>query len=137
METLDENFLQNDPSVKQRHGCVTAWLILMIVANSLVALIYLFAGDTISKNVPGGMSTGALMILAVLSVLNVVFAVLLFQYKKWGFYGFIGTSAGALIINLSVGSNPGQAILGLAGIAILYGILQIKKDNITTWEHLE
>lgn len=137
METLDENFLQHDASVKQRHGCVTAWLILMIVANSIVALVYLLAGDTISRNMAGGISTGVLIILAVLSICNVVFAVSLFQYKKWGFYGFIGTSVGAFIINIGIGGNPAQAVLGLAGIAILYGILQIKKDNVTTWEHLE
>ncbi len=35
--------------LKERHGCVTAWLILMIITNSLIALLYLFAGHDSRK----------------------------------------------------------------------------------------
>ena len=133
METMNEN-----PNViKQRHGCLTAWLVLMIILNSLTAIVYLFAGDMIAKNLPGGISTPMLILLAILGIANVCFSVLLFQWKKWGFLGFIITSIGALIINLSIGLGIGQSLFGLVGLAILYGILQIKKDNVTAWENLE
>jgi hypothetical protein len=133
METTTETPQQ----AKQRHGCLTAFLVLMIIANSAVALIYLFAGDTVSKNVPGGISSTMLILLAVGGILNVIFSVMLLRWKKIGFWGFIITSLGAFIINLSIGLGVVQSILGLAGVAILYGVLQIKKDNISAWSNLD
>ena len=43
----------------------------------------------------------------------------------------------AFIINLSIGVGIGQSVFGLVGIAVLYGVLQIKKDNIPAWDKLE
>ncbi|MGH3755135.1 MAG: hypothetical protein ACRDRP_21075 [Pseudonocardiaceae bacterium] len=60
-----------------------------------------------------------------LTAANVVCAIALFQWRKWGFYGFVATSVVGLVVNLAIGLNPVQALLGLVGIAILYGVLQI------------
>jgi ABC-type multidrug transport system permease subunit len=128
---------ENSNAVKQRHGCVTAWLVLMIFANSLTAVIYLFASDMIIKNLPGNVSTPMLILLGIIGIGNIVFSVLLFQWKKVGFWGFLLTSIASLIINLSIGLGIGQSVIGLVGIAILYGVLQIKKDNVSAWDNLE
>ena len=40
---------ESTSTIKQRHGCVTTWLILMIVLNSFTALLYIFGSDSISK----------------------------------------------------------------------------------------
>jgi hypothetical protein len=133
----DQNDDTKANSPKQRHGCVTAWLILMIIANSLIAIVYLFASEKITDNLPGDVSPSLIILLGIIGVANVFFASLLYQWKKWGFWGFIVTSIGALIINLSIGANIAQSLFGLVGIGILYGILQIKKDNVTAWENLE
>ena len=109
----------------------------MIIANSAVALIYLFAGDFIAKYSPNPMSTGTLILLAVLGIANVLFAVLLLKWKKLGFWGFVLTAVASLIINISIGLSVGQSLIGLIGIGVLYGILQIKQDNVSTWENLE
>ena len=122
---------------KQRHGCVTTWLVIMIIANSITALIYLFASETILQNMLESVSRSIILLLAVICILNVIFSVMLLQWKKWGFWGFLITSFGALIINLNIGISAAQSVFGLAGIAILYGILQIKKDNVTAWQNLE
>lgn len=128
---------ENTDNPKQRHGCVTAWLILMIVLNSITALSYLLVGDSVSESFPDGISTSMLIVLAILGIANVIFAVLLFQWNKMGFWGFLATSIVALGINLSIGVGIGQSLLGLLGIVILYAVLQIKKDAIPAWEHLE
>jgi len=133
MDTINEN--QN--VTKQRHGCVTAWLVLMIIANSLTAITYLFASEMITKNLSIDVSNSMIILLGILGIANVVFSIMLFQWKKLGFWGFIITSLGALIINLSIGLGIVQSLFGLVGIAILYGVLQIKKDNIPAWENLE
>jgi hypothetical protein len=141
MENPNENATgttnETGNGIKKRHGCVTAWLIFMIIANSAVALLYFFAGDYISRNSPTPVSTGILILLAILGIANVGFAVLLLKWNKWGFWGFILTAVCSLIINLSIGLGVSQSILGLVGIGILYGILQIKQDNVSAWDNLE
>ena len=122
---------------KQRHGCVTAWLILMIIVNSLVAVLYLFFGGFVAQNFPGDVSMTILILLGILGIGNVVFSIMLFQWKKLGFWGFVATSLGALIINLSIGLGIGQSVSGLIGIAVLYGVLQITKDGVKAWDVLE
>lgn len=122
---------------KQRHGCVTAWLIFMIIANSLTAIAYLFMGETISQNLPNPIPQPMMIALAIIGIANLIFSIMLFQWKKWAFWAFALTSLITLGINLSIGTGIGASLLGLSGAAILYGILQIKKDGITTWESLE
>lgn len=73
---------ENSNVAKQRHGCVTAWLILMIICNSLIAIIYLFASDLFTNNLSGNVSTSMIILLGIIGIGNVVFSVLLFQWKK-------------------------------------------------------
>ena len=122
---------------KERHGCVTAWLIFIIVANSITAVLYLFAGDLVSNNIPGGISTSMMVLLGILGVANIVFAILLLSWNKIGFWGFLFVSIIALVINLNIGLGIGQSLFGLVGIAILFGVLQIKKDDVSAWDNLD
>jgi hypothetical protein len=122
---------------KKRHGCVTAWLILMIVVNSATALFYLLAGEFISKNSPVEISSTMILLLGILGFANVFFAVLLLKWRKTGFWGFVATSIIALFINLGLGLGIGQSLSGLIGIAVLYGVLQIKVEEETAWNNLE
>ncbi|HET6992043.1 MAG TPA: hypothetical protein VFJ43_11995, partial [Bacteroidia bacterium] len=119
------------------HGCVTAWLILLIIVNSGVALLYLFGSEIIARNLPEEIPTSMLYLLGFASVLNVVCAILLFQWKRWGFYGFIITGLAGVIINISIGLSPGSSLGGLLGIAALFGILQIKQDGVSAWDNME
>lgn len=122
---------------KQRHGCLAAWLILMIIVDSLTAQFYLFElfdSGAIRREVPS--ARGWFPILAFLAILNVFFAIRLLSWKKQAFFGFVGTSIGAFIVNLAIGLDITVAALGLAGVAILYGVLHIGKEN-KGWPQLE
>lgn len=133
MDVLDENL---DVS-KQRHGCVTAWLVLMLVVNSLTALLYLFFSDMVTSALPAEVSPSLILALGLVGIANVVFAVLLLRWKKIGFWGFLITSVATLLINMNMGVSIVQSMFGLVGIAILYGILQIKGNGKSAWENLE
>ena len=120
---------------KSRHGCLTAWLIFMMIANSMSVLIYVLGGQAIKQAIPN--SPGWLFpSLIVLSAFNLVCAIALFKWKKWGFWGFLGSSVAAFIINLSIGMGLVQSVLGLLGIAILYGVLNIGENN-KGWSQLQ
>jgi hypothetical protein len=120
---------------KQRHGCLTAWLVVVIILNSLTTLIYLFGSSAIASGLPSS-RTWAIPLLAVLAVANVAFAVALFLWKRWGFYGFVATSIVSFGVNLALGVNVVQALFGLVGVAILFGVLQIGNEN-KGWPQLE
>jgi hypothetical protein len=122
-------------NTKTRHGCLTAWLILMILANSLTAITTPLLASAIRQNIPG-FPGWVVWPISLLALLNVVFAVALFNWKKWGFIGFCATSILALALNLYAGIGVGQSLLGLLGIVILYAVLQIGGEK-KGWTHLE
>ena len=127
----------HESSMKERHGCVTAWLVFMIIVNAGVGIWYLISSEDISRMLPSRPDPSMLMITGVVAFANVAFAVLLLKWKKIGFFGFIGSSIAGVILNLALGLGIGQSVTGLIGVVILYGILQIKKDDKSTWEGLE
>ena len=83
------------------------------------------------------LKTTTLILLTIIGIANVMFAILLLRWNKSGFWGFVMSAIAALIVNLRVGLGIGQCLLGLAGIGILYAVLQIKQDDISAWDNLE
>jgi hypothetical protein len=131
-------FLKTDKMEnKERHGCVTSLLVIMIILNSLSVLAYLFAGDAVSKNLPHGISNTMMSILIGGALANAFFSFMLLQWKRWAFWGCIITSLVAFSVNLSIGIGLGRLILGLAGVVILYGVMQIRKNGISAWSNLQ
>ena len=128
-----ENPIQ-PPPLKQRHGCLTAWLTLMIILNSVFSLMYLASAVGASSTLR--LPTFALLVLSLVGIANVACAIALFKWKKAGFYGFIGTSAVAFIVNLSIGLGIAPSLFGLGGVGNLYGILQIGKEQ-AGWRQLD
>jgi hypothetical protein len=120
---------------KQRHGCLTAWLVLMIIANLAIALIYLFGSSAIRHDFPSAPGW-AFPVLAIAGIVNVICAIALFQWKKWGFSGVIATTVVTFVVNLIIRLNVLRALFGFVGIAILYGVLQIGKER-KGWTQLE
>jgi hypothetical protein len=111
---------------KQRHGCLTAYLIFAIIVNSGVALYYVFEGLAVFV-------IGAILI--IVGIFNIVCFIALFKWKKWGFWGFVASAIVALCLNLYIGFGL-ESFLGLIGIAVLYGVLQIGKEN-KGWPQLD
>ena len=125
----------NTAEAKQRHGCLTAWLIGMIIFNSLAALFYLIASAKIKLNLPKA-PPWATPTLAVVCITNLVFCVALFQWKKWGFFGLVGTAILTAVINLKVGISISKVLFGMLGVGALYAVLQIGKEK-RGWTQLE
>jgi len=126
-----------EASPKQRHGCVTVWLGFIIVASLGTAVLYLLGSEGIARQLHIEDQAWILFILAGLCILNVVFAVALLNYKKWGFYGFTVNSGLAIVANLMCGLGP-RSFTGVIGVIILFGILQIRDSaGVKGWDRLE
>ena len=119
----------------QRHGCLTAWLIFMLIANAATAIVtpLSIAGMRQAGLQPSAIGIGVIVVCA---IANIAFAIALFRWQRWGFYGFIATSAIALITNLSLGVGIGPSLFGLIGIALLYWVLNMGGTN-KAWPHLK
>jgi len=124
---------------KQRHWCLTAWLILMIVAYSLAVLSGLITFIPGYSPLPPPVARRVLTLALVTTcfgIANVVFSVALLRWRKWGFFGLVGTSILVMIIGLTIGNHIGRALLPVLWVVILYAVLQIGKEK-RGWTQLE
>src|SRR5213078_242335 len=106
---------------KRRHGCLTAWLVFMLVANAAVGLLYLLAHSAVAASLSSSRAW-AIPVDGLLAVANVV-------------YGVAGTSVVAAVVNIAIGLNALQVLVGLLAPAVLYGVLQIGGDS-RAWTQL-
>jgi hypothetical protein len=143
---------------KQRHWCLTAWLILMIVLSSMIvlsALVTLIPGSTpLPPPVARRVLTMALVDTCV-GIANLVFFVALFRWKKWGLFGLVGISIFGVVTNLirilgsleqshrsvimHINRPPlgfGRVLLAVLWVVIPYALLQIGKEK-RGWTQLE
>jgi hypothetical protein len=119
----------------QRHGCLTAWLSVKLVANVILAvlgLLMLLASIEKGSNRLITLNT----IIIICCTANVVFAVALFKWRLWGFFGFIVTSVIILVTNLAYGASENRAVAGFLGIGVLYWVLNMGDDD-KAWPHLK
>ena len=138
---------------KNRHGCLVAWLILIIIVNSVTALSYLiyifgrgmiiqmFQSQMLQIQMLLGIPIGVFLVLIALSIFNVVCAIALLLWKKWGFWGYCATSVATLVLNLIFVSRGTAPILysilsGLLGVLILFGVLHIGNKENKGWPQL-
>ena len=129
---------------KQRHGCLTAWLVLMIIAS--VGFAILNVGTFVILDAVGSAQQDlsafpdvpdwVFPVLAVLATLVVVCAIALFRWKKWGFYGFVAVSVMATVLNVTTGEEIAPRVSWLVGIVILFGVLQIGEED-KGWPQLQ
>ena len=126
---------------KKRHGCLTAWLSFLILAS--IYRIYIYspplwfrAGDA-SRN--QNMAQGPIWVTVFLitgAALTIVFSIALFRWKKWAFWGYCALNTLSFAVYLSLGEQFIDSLIWLAAIAVLYGVLQIGKDN-KGWTYLK
>jgi hypothetical protein len=127
--------LQNSTQAKQkkRHGLLTVWLFLIIVFNIIGIMIAVPKGSPSVTDLPWWQA----VISIVFSLFNIVCAVALFNWKKWGFWGFCASSVATFVINIVFGELVILSLLGMViELFILYLVLNIGSDN-KGWPQLE
>ena len=120
---------------KERHGCLTAYLVVMILANSAMVLLYVFGSEAVNRSHPTA-PNWALPVLSGLGIFNIVCAIALLRLKKWGFWGQVTSAAIIVAVNLAIGLGAWSAFGGLVAVLILYGVLHIGATN-KGWPQLD
>ncbi|HJY53778.1 MAG TPA: hypothetical protein VKD89_07125 [Candidatus Udaeobacter sp.] len=134
---MDEDAINNPsdtPVGSGRHGCLTTYLVFVIIVNSAIAPMYLFGTEWLRRN---GLRTPdwALWALAICGVINVISAIALLRWKRWGFWFFVVSTLAGVAVNFSIGLGPQGLFGAVFGIAILYGVLHIGKER-KAWPRL-
>jgi hypothetical protein len=123
--------------VKQRHGCVTSLLIFLMIANSASVILYFFGSEFINKSLSVELSQSDKVILSGLQLANFISCILLFQWKKIGFWLYVITDLATVVLSMYQGNGISNLWSQLIGIAILFGVMQITNNNKkTTWDEL-
>ena len=122
---------------KSRHGCLTAWLIYLIAAYSIISITYFFNTEKISEISPYKTSENIILLIGSLGILNILFSYLVLKWVKLGFWGILTTSLVVFVVQLMNGHGFFQPILGLIGLIVLYALLLLKKNNVSGWNNLE
>lgn len=118
-----------------RHGCLTTFLVVTILLDLVAVFLNATSGEAMRQ-------TGFRASLAVIGVLtfcaaaNIIFAIALFRWWRWGFYGFIVTTTLAVVTNLYVGLGTAVSLVGLVRVAILYWVLNMGGAN-RAWTRLK
>lgn len=119
--------------LKQRHGCVTFWLWLVIIVNGGISVFYAI---TMFDAYMSLMSLG-FGLLSILGVVNVLGSILLMRWNKLGFYLFLVNTVLAIILNIAILKMEYNVIISsMFAVIVWWGILHIKQNGISAWEHM-
>ena len=118
---------------KQRHGCLTAWLIYLMIAYSAVSIIFFFHTDKL----PNKISENTTLLIGSIGILNTLFCFLLFKWVKLGFWGMVLTNLSMFIIQIINGYEISHSIFGIFCLITLYSLLQLRKNKVSGWDNLE
>lgn len=109
----------------KRSGCLTAFLILAMIGNPILALLQW----TMAGNLPSDVASLAI-IGGVLNAAGLVFVIGIWQWKRWGLYGYVGCMGLLILLNLITGQVL-PALQGFVPIALLIGLTQ------PVWKHFK
>ena len=135
-ETSSDETPGTSPAIeKKRNKALTFYLNFMLIANGLAFLMNLFAFAKLK-----GKNSGEELVFfafSIVCVLNIIFVMQIFKWKKSGFNNIAYLAVIMFCINLVTGISLGRSILGLTGLLVLYVFLQFEKDGKSAWEQLE
>lgn len=105
----------------KRPKFLTVWLVLMAISGVFTLYSYTLGSANITKTLPN-MPSWALIVFALVGVVNLFSVAMLWMWKKMGFYIIIGTAIIVASLNGMILGAAGMivSIFAIVGVAILY-----------------
>lgn len=121
--------------MKQRHGCVSSWLWIVLIINVILCVVYIYWMFDKRLDTTNVLCYG---IASVFSVANVLSSILLMRWNKMGFYLFcVSTIVVAIIYALVINHSFVTFVSTSLGVFIWVAILQIRKNGVSAWSLME
>lgn len=127
--------LQNSTQArtKKRHGCLTAYLVVVIAGISIYLILYLLRGLAPDNTRP----VWELLLFTVLNLFVIIFAIAIFMWKKWGVWGLCAVQIISFIISIMQRELIIISVINLAfSLGLLFMVLNIGGDN-KGWPQME
>lgn len=123
-------------AARKRHLFLTIWLSLIIILNFCSVLFYLIKPHSFFEFYPTA-PHWLPYVLALMGCINIICAIALFNWKKWGFWGICLVAIINIIIDISfrLSTVPVVIISAAIFLLILYLALQLGKEN-KAWNQL-
>jgi hypothetical protein len=118
---------------KQRHGCLTVWLWLIIIFN-ILGVILTAAGTTATDKL--NLPAWYIPVAIIATVFVVVFAIALLKWKAWGFWGLVAMEGLSALASIAESGNYYAIISAVIGVVILVLLLNMGGEN-KAWNQLE
>ncbi|MGD0780006.1 MAG: hypothetical protein ABR954_04390 [Dehalococcoidales bacterium] len=119
------------PTEKRRHGCLTTWLILIVLGNIAITVVSI---EAVTAH-PEDYYAWVMPVQIIFLIWGLVCVMALIMWKKWGFYGFLVGAFTTMILYLVTG-NYVYAFTPFISVLCLYGVLHIGSDN-KGWPQLD
>jgi hypothetical protein len=121
-------------SGKDRHGFTSFWLILCLIGNALGAAFLLLGSNMLSSLY----DQETLLYMGIAALVSTIAVIMILCWKKTGFWILFGAHIVSSFLTYDNGSSSiGQIAFGFISIAIVYGVLHLRRNNKTTWEQME
>ena len=118
---MDNNASIGTPAgAPQRHGCLTAILIVFGILSFLAAIVNLAMHNQIAGKLPNApaWTPNAVLAMGLLGLAGVGGLVALWFWKRWGLFLYLAVGITVFVLNVKiVGIAP--AVIGLVGIALV------------------
>lgn len=119
---------------KQRHGCLVAWLVILIIGYSLLISLYATTA-VLLRNTRNVMPLHLAIVYCGMAAVNVLCAIGVLRWRMIAFYGMVAINLLAALLNLA-GGRLLFAAMCLVPPLVLYLVLHIGDDN-QGWHQLE
>ena len=115
---------------KTRHGCLTVFLLLMILGNALIAILFALLSEDID------MSDELIVGQIIISSLTLICAILIWKWRRIGFWGIVILAGLGFILSLITGEIF-EAFRNFVPVFFLWAALAKVKDGVSGWKNLE
>jgi hypothetical protein len=145
---------------KERHRFTSFWLFFLLIGHIFCAFFYLFEHEILSHywldmirsgvvyyplfavklRLPMlvGIYWNQLVLFSVMAnIIGIAGLVLLLRWKKIGFLLIVISYIIGLVFGGIFGMIVGSFFGGIIGVAIIYGVLHLRKNSKTAWEQLK
>lgn len=132
-EALQGKITEPAGEKKKRNKFISFWLGLMVTLNTLGASLMLYG--LLTENT----FTVTWMTVCLSFTLNILCALMLWKWMRWGYWLYLFSSA--FVVAAYLFSSPLETlptlIGGGIGMLILFGILNLKKNGLPAWKQMD
>lgn len=114
----------------KRHWALSVLVIFIVLVNAITASSYFTAVENFDAT-QSSMSAEMLYIMALVATVNVVFAAGIWQWRRWGVYGFYVTSFASAVVSVGFGLGWAWTVVGLAMAIALFLLTRKQWSNFS------